>query len=204
MSNGTIFAEPYTPNLVPQGGIDRDLINQIRDLERFLSEELERIQTAMVFVPVQASYGGLALTSGPAADQPLDATPQLITGWDSQEPLNLNRVVVDFTTLEAMTVNEGGVYQISLQVTAEIDAGRTYVLTVHKNGVATQIFVAIDGSNQTAILTFTLHALIDLEQGDLIQLFGEAEAQAAPHTFIMLSGVYDLIRVSELHKDRTP
>ena len=199
-----VFAEPYTPNPVPQAGLQLEVKAQLRDLERYLSEELDRIQTAMLFVPVQAAYGGLVVFPGPAADQPLNEIPQLITGWNAETPLNPNRVVTDFTTLEAMTVNEGGVYQITFNVTATVDAGRTYILTVYLNGVATPLFSAVDGSNQSEVLTFTFHALIDLDQGDLIQLFGEAEAQAAPHTFIMNRAIYDLVRISELHKDRTP
>lgn len=203
MSNGAVFSEPYTPNLVPQAALDQDPTEQIRDLERFLSEELERLQTALQLVPVQAAYGALTVV-GTAADQPLDDTPALITGWNNTAPLVPNRVVADPVTFDALTVTEGGVFQILIQITAGIDQGSSYTFTIFLNGSPTALFVGIDASQQTDVLTFTLMAMLEVDPGDFVQLFGQAQAQGAPHTFIMQSGIFSLTRISELHRDRSP
>lgn len=203
MTNGSVFSEPYTPNLVPQADLQGDPGEQLRDLERFLSEELERIQTAMVLVPVQAAYGALTVV-GAAADQPLDETPALIVGWNNTAPLVPNRVVADPVTTDSLTVTEGGVYQVLMQITAEVDQGRAYELRIYVNGNPSGFFVVVDPSQQTDIITITLNAMGEIDPGDFLQLFGEAEATAAPHTFIMQSGVMSLTRISELHRDRTP
>ena len=82
-----VSATPYSPNLVPQARQDADTAESLRDLERFLSEEFERIETAMLFVPVQAAYGSLILATGPAADQPLvKGVPTAIGGFDAIRP----------------------------------------------------------------------------------------------------------------------
>ena len=198
-----VFAEPYTPNLVPQATLESDPRAQLRDLERFLAEELDRIQTAMLFVPVQAAYGALTVTSV-AADQPLDGTPALIVGWNDTAPLVLNRVIADPVTNNALTVAEGGVYQVLMQITAEVDAGRAYEFRIYLNGSPTGLFATVDPSQQTTIVTVTLNAMLEIDPGDFIQLFGEADPQASPHTFIMQSGILSLTRISELHSDRIP
>ncbi len=199
-----VFSEPYTPNPVPQHSLQNDPAEQLQDLERFLSEELDRIQTALQLVPVQAAYGALTVDPGPVADQPLDATPQLIVGWNNTAPLVPNRVVADPVTLDALTVEEGGVFQILIQITASITQGREYTFSIFLNGVATNLFVTIDASQQTDIVTFNLVAMFEVDPGDLVQLFGIAEAPASPHEFIMLSAIFSLTRISELHRDRSP
>ena len=192
------FAEPYTPNLVPQTTLGGDVTKQFQDLERYLAEEFGRIQAAMLFVPVQAAYGAIVVSPGPAADQPLGDVPQKINGWNNQAPLNTNRIDADFTD-DTLQVTEGGVYQITVEITAEIDQGREYTFTVAINGVQTDIFVRIDPSQQTDVVTIPLHVISELDAGDVVTLEGEAEAAGQPHTFIMDSAIFSIIRVSELH-----
>ena len=203
MSNGSVFSVPYSPNLVPQATLTDDPNEQLRDLEQFLSEELERIETAMQAVPVQAAYGGLTVI-GAAADQPLDDTPVLIVGWNDTTPLIPNRVIADPVTTNSLTVSEGGVYLVLMQLTAAIDAGAAYAFTVYRNGIPTGIFVAVDPSQQTDVITVTLNSMFEVDPGDFVQLFGEAQAQGSPHEFIMQSAIFSLTRISELHRDRSP
>ena len=203
-----VFSEPYTPNPVPTGQLEQQfsveaLAKQVVDLQRFLVEEFERIQTAMLFVPVQAAYGALGMLTA-APDQPLTDVPELIVGWNIDAPENPNRIEIDFTTDNSLTTLEAGVYMVQVQITAEIDTGSTYVFTIFRDGVATPIFTAIDASQQTAIVTLVLMSVITLNQGSVVQLFGEAQTQGQPHTFIMLSGIMSLFRISELHDDRVP
>ena len=207
-----VFAEPYTPNPVPTGQVEGligvsevtlgGVLKQVLDLQRFLTEELERIQTAMLFVPVQAAYGALGVV-GAAADQPLTDVPELITGWNVDAPFNPNRVLIDFTTDNSLTTTEAGVYMVQLQITASIDTGSAYVFTIFRDGVATPIFTAVDASQQTDIVTIVVMSVITLNQGSVVQLFGEAQTQGQPHTFVMLSAVMTIFRISELHRDRS-
>jgi hypothetical protein len=199
-----VFSEPYTPNLVPQAQLNQNPLVQLRDLERFLAEELERIQTAMLLVPVQAAYGGLTVAPGPVADQPLDGTPALIVGWNNTTPLVPNRVDSDPVTSNSLTVSEGGVFLILMQITAAIAQGRNYEFRIYENGVPTALFVEVDASQQTDVITVTLNAMLEVDPGDFVQLFGEAEAAGSPHQFIMESAILSAIRISELHRDRTP
>lgn len=192
------FAEPYTPNLVPQAALEGEPNVQLLDLERFLAEELERIQSAMLFVPVQAAYGALNVVAT-APDELLDDTPSIITGWDSFSPVNPNRITATVTG-NSLTPTEGGVYFVQVQITAQIDSGITYVLTVARNAVLADIFGTVDAGNQSLIITIGFYGIVELDAGDIITVVAAASGPGQPpRTFIMESATFSLIRVSELH-----
>jgi hypothetical protein len=198
-----VSSEPYAPNLVPATRSEDDPTRSIQNLERFLAEELQRIQTALEFVPVQAAYGALIVINGPVADQPLvKDTPTPIGGFNSFAPEVPNRVTAEETgSVDSLQPEEAGVYLMSAQVTATIDAGTSYIMTFANGGVLSDIFGAIDAGNQTTFATITLTGLVSLKAGDLITLVMVATAgQPGPFTFIMESASFNLIRVSELHK----
>lgn len=199
MAHSIAGGVPYTPNLVPQINLDveiQGLKAHIRDLERFLEEELTVISTAMVTATVQAAYGSLMVREGPVADQPLDATPILIEEWDFISPLLPNRVIPSLVDSN-LIAEEGGVYSVIIVVVATISAGVLYKLTMRVNGTDTGIFTAVDASQQTTVFTMVGHGILSLNPGDDIQLFGEAQDQGSPHTFIIESAVFSVVRVSE-------
>ena len=190
--------EPYAPNLVPQTQAeDRDSISRLIDLERFLEEELTRIAVAMQASTVQAAYGALVIDPGPVADQPLDGTPVLIVGWNNFSPQVPNRITTDQLIGQSLVPEEGGIYQITMQISATVDTGTAYTFTFTVNGTPTGVFTLQESSQQTALMTFTLHALAALNPGDVCTIFGAAQVQASPHTFIMESAIFSLVRVSE-------
>jgi len=189
--------EPYAPNLVPQTQReDQDSISRLIDLERFLEEELTRISVAMAASTVQAAYGALTVLNT-VADQPLDATPSLVLGWDGFSPQVPNRVTTDTVIGQSLVPEEGGIYQITMQISAEIDTGTAYTFTFAVNNNLSPVFTLQESSQQTSLMTFTLHGLIALNPGDVCTIFGAAQAQGSPHTFIMESAIFSLIRVSE-------
>ena len=199
-----VSATPYTPNLVPQAELEGDPNQQLIDLERFLSEELDRISDAAAFVPVQAAYGALIVINGPIADQPLtkDAATA-ITGFNAFAPEVPNRVTADTVSLsgDSLVPEEAGVFLMQAQITATIDSGVSYILTFANNAVLSDIFGAIDAGNQTTFVTITLFGLVTLKAGDLITLVMTATAgPPGPFTFIMESASFSIVRVSELHK----
>ena len=200
------FASPYVPNLVPQSQLGDEPSERIVDLERFLSEELDRIQEGLAFVPVQAAYGAITVDPGPAPDQPLvKDTPTGITGFNNFQPEVPNRVTVDLVSLtgDSLVPSEGGVYWMQAQLTVDIDSGTTYKISVAINGVEQGIFGQVDASNQTDIVTMTLYGIQSLDKGDLVTLVATATAaQAGPFEFIMLSATFSLVRISEQHDDR--
>ena len=210
------FASPYVPNLVPQSALGIDKIREqltaqavqenLIELERFISEELDRIQEGMIFVPVQAAYGAITVDPGPAADQPLvKDTPTGITGFNNFQPEVPNRITADTTTLtgDSLVPSEGGVYWMQAQLTLDIDSGTTYKISVAINGVEQGIFGQVDASNQTNIVTMTLYGIQSLNQGDLVTLIATATAApAGPFQFIMLSATFSLVRISEQHDER--
>ena len=206
---------PYSPNLVPQAQLDQlgavgseveltpeGVQRQLIDLERFLEEELTRIATAMLAAVVQAAYAALTVDPGPAADQPLDATPTLIQGWNNFTPSIPNRVTTDQVVQESLVPEEGGIYQITAVMTVTVDAGSLYALTFTVNGTPTGVFSSIDASQQTTVVSFVMHGLLALNPGDVCTIFGIAQAQGAPHTFIMESAIFSIIRVSERNDER--
>ena len=196
------FAVPYAPNLVPIPQLGSEPTEQIKDLTRYLQEEFLRVQTALQFVPVQAAYGAILVSPGPAPDQPLDGTPTGLTGFNNFSPDNPNRIATDLVSLagDSLTPEEGGVYLIQAQVAADIDSGTTYTLSVAINGVVADVFGVIDASNQTDIVTIVFYGIVELDQGDLVTLVGQAAgAGPGPFEFIMLSATFSLIRISEFH-----
>ena len=204
------YALPYTPNLVPQTRIEGEitpqkLMKQLLNIERFLAEELERIEEALRFVPVQAAYGALLVSPGPAPNQPMvKDTPTAITGFNAFAPDVPNRITATTTGgADSLQVLEGGVYWIQVQITADIDSGTSYIITVARNGVLGSIFGAVAASNQTDVITLTLYGLISLNPGDLITAVVVATAApAGPFQFIMESATFSVVRISEEHDER--
>ena len=189
---------PYSPNLVPQTQVDEpDAISRVIDLERFLEEELTRIAVAMLAATVQAAYGALTVDPGPAANQPLDDVPTLIQGWNNFTPAVPNRMTTDSVVQESLVPEEGGIYQITAVIVATVDSGSLYALTFTVNGTPTGVFSSIDASQQTTVVTFVMHGLLALNPGDVCTIFGFAQAQGSPHTFVMQSAIFSVIRVSE-------
>jgi len=202
---------PYTPNLVPQhvlplgrGGLTpieltaEAVQEQLFDLERFLEEEFQRLSIAMISSTVQAAYGALILANGPAPDQPTTEVPIGITGFDDFTPAVPNRITASTAAgVDSLVPEEGGIYQITGNIVATISSGRAYNIGLAINGTATDIFSTVDSSNQTNLITLIFHGLIALNPGDLCTLLVSSEAQASPHTFIMLSAIFSVIRVSE-------
>ena len=210
------YAAPYVPNLVPQSALGIEQIREeltaaavqenLIELERFLSEELDRIQEGLNFVPVQAAYGAITVDPGPAPDQPLvKDTPTGITGFNNFQPVVPNRITADTTSLtgDSLVPTEGGVYWMQAQLTLDIDSGTTYKISVAINAVEGGIFGQVDASNQTDIVTMTLYGIETLNKGDLVTLIATATAApAGPFEFIMLSATFSLVRISEQHDER--
>ncbi len=204
------YALPYTPNLVPQTRIEGEvtpdkLVQQIINLERFLAEELERIEEGLRFVPVQAAYAALLVDPGPAPDQPMiKDTPTPITGFNAFSPAVPNRVTASaLGGADSLQVLEGGVYWVQVQITADITSGTSYVITIFINGTSTGIFGAVAASNQTDVITLTLYGLVSLNPGDLATVVVVATAApAGPFEFIMQSATFSVVRVSEEHAER--
>lgn len=200
------YASPYVPNLVPTSRPDDEAILEIINLQRFLKEELDRIQEGLAFVPVQAAYGALTVDPGPAPDQPLPKnTITPITGFNNIQPAVPNRIEADAAAVtgDELVPLEGGVYFIQSQLTVDIDPGTTYTISVSVNGVVSAIFGRVDASNQTAVITLSFYGLATLNPGDVVILVALATAApAGPFQFIILSGTFSLIRVSEQHSER--
>ena len=196
-------SEPYVPNIVLITEAGDEPIFALQNLERFLAEELQRIATAMEFVPVQAAYGSLIVSSGPVADQPLvKDVPTVIGGFNAIRPAVPNRIIGDVSgSSDSLQTEEAGVYLVQAQITATIDSGTSYIMTFANNAVLSDIFGAIDAGNQTTFATLTLFGLVTLEAGDIITLVMTATAgPPGPFTFIMESASFNIARVSELHK----
>ena len=196
------FAVPYAPNNVPTILLGTEPTQALQDLTRFLHEELDRISEAMRFVPVQAAYGALLVAPGPAPNQPLPkGVPTPLNGFNNFAPNQPNRVTaVVIAVADSLQVLEGGVYWVQAQVTATIDTGTSYAITVAVNGVLSEIFGSVQAGNQSTLITLTFYGLVELSPGDILTLVAVATANpAGPFTFIMESATFSTVRISELH-----
>lgn len=191
----TAGAQPYTPNLVPTSVDATNPAKAISDLQRFLQEELQRIEVAMVVVPVQAAYGSLIVET-PALDAPLSPVPTTVEAFDAFKPDNTNRVIPDFSP-DALTVEEGGVYFMQASISATVDQLTEYKIQITVNGVDTDIIGVLDASNQMFSITLNCYGLRELDAGFVIRLVASADTVGA--TFIVLAGTLMVVRVSELH-----
>ena len=193
------FAAPYAPNSVPSIQLDGEPRQQLQDLTRFLSEELDRIGEAMRFVPVQAAYGALNVAPGPVPN-PLDNPPaQLITGWNNFSPANPNRVTAS-TTGNSLIPVEGGVGLVQVQIAATVETNTTYTISVAINGIVSDLFGIVDAGNQSTVITMGFYGLVELDAGDFVTCVGAADGTGlGPWEFTMESATFSLIRVSELH-----
>jgi len=191
---------PYTPNLVPQINLDVDeqgIKAHVRDLERFLEEELDRIQTAMLTSVVQAAYGALTVDPGPAPDQPLvDSVPTAVEGFNNFAPAVPNRITAQITP-DSLIPEEGGIYQVMATLSIVISSGTAYTLTAAINGTLTGIFTTVDSSNQTTSIAMVLYGMVALNPGDIVTLVVVAVGPGGPHTFIIESAIFGLTRISE-------
>ena len=189
-----IGAQPYHAQITPQGLGE--------DLRRYLQDEFQQIQFALSGFPAAAAYGAVILEQpGTAPDQPLDPTPVLIVGWDKIEPDRPNRTLPDVTTDFGITVSEAGVYQVHAQLEFDLDQGRQYTFRIFVNGLDSGIASTVDPSQQTDVATIILVGLLTMQPGDLVQMFGEAEALGAPHLFIIRQGGMFVSRISEFQHD---
>lgn len=201
---------PYTPNLVPslrvgiiggEGATEKAtpeaVQSQLIDLERFLEEELTRIQVAMLVSTVQAAYGALTVDPGPAPDQPLlDGVPSPVEGFNNFTPSVPNRMTAQQAP-DSLIPEEGGIYQLMATLTVIISSGTAYTLTAFVNGNATGVFATVDSSNQTTVIQLILYGMIALNPGDVVTLVVIATGPGGPHTFIIESGIYGINRISE-------
>ena len=191
---------PYTPNLVPQVKLDvevQGLAVHVQDLERFLEEELDRIATSMLTAVVQAAYGALTVDPGPAPDQPLvDSVPTPVEGFNNFTPSVPNRVTAQQAP-DSIIPEEGGIYQVNATLSILISSGIAYSLTFAVNGTLTGVFTTVDSSNQTTSIAMVLYGLIALNPGDVCTLVVAATGPGGPHTFIIESAIFSIVRVSE-------
>ncbi|MCP4090822.1 MAG: hypothetical protein GY746_13685 [Gammaproteobacteria bacterium] len=187
---------PYSANPVPRGG-------DITQLERFLEDELGRIATAIRATTVQAAYGGLTIDT-PITDT-VGTTPTAITDWETSYPARPSRVI---TSTDTGTVPDGsvlvpeedGVYELLCQINVEIDSGRVYNLTLHKNDDPTIIYGTWDTSNQSDHIWMIFCGMVEAQAGDVFSVWANANQDSS--TFNIQSGNFQCFRVSELLNHR--
>jgi hypothetical protein len=180
--------EPYIPNPPPQGGT-------LEETQRYLEDEFWRLAHAVRTTNVQAAYG--ALTQDAASIGTADIIPKPIDTWDGFLPDEPNRIEVA-PDGQGLIVEEAGVYFMNAQLSAAINSGRFYTITVYKNLQPTELSFSWDTSNQTDVITETITGLGTLAQGDEISLWVSATVDGS--TFDIVAAIFNLFRISELQK----
>lgn len=190
----TQYIEPYTPNMVPQHD-DPDMA----ELERFLSDELLRIEVAIRGAAVMAAYAGLTV------DTPQTGVANIVArridefnGFTPEAP---NRITTAAPTFDILTPLEDGVYMAQCQFTAEVNQLTTYRITLAKDDVFSGIFGAWRTSNQVTDLTMTFSGMVEIAPGEEISVYVQADSDLS--TFNIQSGIFMLYRISELHRVRS-
>ena len=186
------FNSRYVAGTVPSLN---DPLSAMGDLERFLREEFQRIEIALVTSTVQAAYGSIyASVQAPA--QPVTTTPAPVTAYDAFSPDNLNRVEVDLVA-NTLTVLEAGVFHLGAYGSF-VNTTDDFVFQFYINGVAVPILTIVDPSNQTNDLSFNCFGMVTVEQGDVIDL--RVSVASGTGNLTMHSSVIEIFRISELHK----
>ena len=188
----TQYIEPYTPNLVPQG-------EDVLQLARFLSDEFQRIETAIRGASVQASYGGLTVQTPQTGTA--NIVPRQITEFSSFVPAVPNRVRLNAPGFDSLTPEENGVYVLQCQFTVNVDQLTTYRITADLDGSPSPIFGEWETSNQQFAATMTFSGMLEIEQGQELSVLVQASADAS--TYDIQSGIFMLYRISELRQVRT-
>ena len=165
----------------------------LEDVIRWCSGEFQAIDAMLATREILPKYGGLQLRApdGPAADQPLGATPEILTPYDSLTP-PLDRssgpegIVTD---IPAGTIqferNSEGVFLFGFFYTVSIVAGSEYRLEAFLNGNATGLISVVDASNQTDMVNMATQALIAGIDGDLVDIRGTASGPVGDQSFIV-------------------
>ncbi len=204
---GEVFTNPYTPNLVPETANDADPILALQNLERYLSNEFQRVEDGIRFIPVQAAYASLLVVNGPVPDQPLVKDVETpLEGFNAFAPIRPNRITAFLgPAADNLQVLESGVYWLQVQITATVDTNTTYAITIAVNGVLADIGGAVDVGNQSTITTVTFYGLRTMDAGDIATVVVVATAGGpGPFTWIMESATFSAVRISELHDEATP
>ncbi len=188
-----VYIDPYTPNLVPQTNPNND--QGIAELQRFLSDELERIAISIRGSSVQAAYAALGINA--PQTELVGITPTRYEDFTFISPQRPQRITSNPPDFYQLIPEEQGVYYISAFLTALIDSGRAYTLTVYINGVAADIFAAVDASNQTDFITLSFAGIIELKRGDVVELWISSNLNNSQ--FDCDNGFFSLHRISEIH-----
>lgn len=190
----TRYADPYVPSAVPVSPDDAPVWQ--KDIERFLTDELAKLATAVQQTSVMAAYGGLVVET-PAVSGTANIAPSQVTDWDDFIPREPNRVTIADDG-DSLVVREHGTYHISTQITADTTAGRVYRITLAVNDVLSPVFAEFDTSNQSDSVNLMFSAIIDLDAGDDISVWVNANINGSD--FIPQSGVFQVFRISELRR----
>ena len=186
------FNSRYVPGTVPSLN---DPLSAMGDLERFLREEFQRIEIAMVTSTVQPAYGSLYVTA-PASLQSVTTTPAKIAAYDETSPDNLNRVLADIGD-DTLTVLEAGVYHLGAYGSF-VNTASEFTFQFYINDTAVPLLTTVDASSSSNGLTFSCFGIVTLEQGDVVDL--RVSVDTGTGSITMLSSVISVFRISELHK----
>lgn len=166
--------------------------------------QFQLIDTMLQIRELLPQYGGLQIRidQGPAADQPLDAVPQILTPWiEFVPPLSRSSgpegIIADVPA-GTITFDSGteGIYILSWWFTVTINAGSEYRIEAHLNGIPTGLITIIDASNQTTQTNLATTAQIAVIDGDLIDLRGSADGPGGlPQTFIVDAAQFFVAKV---------
>lgn len=166
----------------------------VREVIGWANAQFEQIDTMLQRRELLPQYGGMQIRvdQGPAADQPLDAVPQILVPWvEFVPPLSRSSgpegIIADIGA-GTITFDTGteGIYLLSWWFTVTITPGSSYRVEAFLNGNATGLIAIIDASQQTAQTNLATTAQIAVIDGDLIDLRGTADGPGGtPQTFIV-------------------
>ena len=160
---------------------------------RWAAGEFETIREMLSTRELLPIYGGLQLraSEGPAADQPLGATPEILTPYDQVTPATDRSsgpegVIGD---VSAGTVqvdkNSEGIFLLGFFYTVSIVAGSEYRLEIFLNGNATGLISIVDSSNQTSMVNMATQALVAALDADTVDVRGTASGPVGDQSFIV-------------------
>ena len=171
------MAFPYIPGTSPAG-------DDPRVFKEYVDRELNRLSQALRRDLIVPTYGGLDWSGYPdtvAPNQELDETPQIIIAFDEvseiahadeYDPIKGIDVRPDEHSIVSLN---RGMYYVSCDIEAFIEAGRQYVFAVYEDAVPTYIACGEDSSNQTTFASFNMSGILILNKGAVLTVQGSSE-----------------------------
>lgn len=153
----------------PDGGVENVEHRAIRELQRYINQELGRISDS-VNVKVDGAYGGLFQIGPSIIITPLTAAPVLFDAYTDVIPERPDGIVAS-AALGSLGILTPGSFILQFTTTIiNILPNAEYAFLLALNGASTGLGGVVEPSNQTEQHTVAFNILFDATKGDIFTM----------------------------------